>query len=120
MFKQVHDAIEKQAMTEEKEKHGQKLFLNATILRFIIALHGHYAELMDDNKGRELNNFKDADKHKSSELFTGARQTIVKHSLEKLRRPENLPCEMDLPKLKCFIAFEIEDTMQHFSIDKNP
>jgi hypothetical protein len=106
-------------MTENnEEKHGQKLFLNAIILRSIKALHGHYTQLMEDNKAQELNHFKDAYKHTSSELFIGARQTCVKPSLQKLRRPEKLPCEMDLEKLKCFIASEIEETIQNFRLTR--
>jgi hypothetical protein len=100
-----------------EEKHGQKLFLNAIILRSIKALHGDYAVLIEYNKAQELNHFKDTYKQTSSELFTGARKTCVNHSLEKLRRPEKLPCKMNLQKLKCFIASEIEETIQHFSID---
>jgi hypothetical protein len=68
MFQRIHlqdlcDAIQNQVMTENKEKHGEKLFLNAIILRPIKALHCHYAELMEDNKAQELNHFKDAYKN---------------------------------------------------------
>lgn len=58
----LYDAIDQQVSivddhTERKEKHGQKLFLNAIILRSIKALHGHFAETMQDAKAKELKNF---------------------------------------------------------------
>ena len=97
----IYEAIQQQVSIVDdkmgrKEKHGQKLFLKAIILRSIKALHGHYVETMQDLKAKELKNFKDAYKFKSCGLFSSARQMCVKNSMEKLRRPENLPKEMDI------------------------
>nr|XP_022287160.1 uncharacterized protein LOC111099929 isoform X5 [Crassostrea virginica] len=119
----LYEAIQQQVSIvddkmERKEKHGQKLFLNAIILRSIKALHGHYAETMQDLKAKELKNFKDAYKFKSCELFSSARQMCVKNSMEKLRRPENLPKEMDIQKLKWFIHEEISQNVTNFSVER--
>ena len=119
----LYEAIQQQVSIvddkmERKEKHGQKLFLNAIILRSIKALHGHYAETMQDLKAKELKNFKDSYKCKSCELISSARQMCVKNSMEKLRRPENLPKEMDIQKLKWFIHEEISQNVTNFSVER--
>lgn len=119
----LYEAIQQQVSIvddkmERKEKHGQKLFLKAIILRSIKALHGYYAETMQDLKAKELKNFKDAYKFKSCELFSSARQMCVKNSMEKLRRPETLSKEMDIQKLKWFIHEEISQNVTNFSVER--
>lgn len=119
----LYDAIDQQVSivddhTERKEKHGQKLFLNAIILRSIKALHGHFAETMQDAKAKELKIFKDAYKFKSCELFSGARQMCVKNSMEKLRKPENLPKETDIQILKRYISEEISENVTNFTMER--
>ena len=73
------------------EKHGQKLFIDAVILRSVKTLNGHYSESMQDEKRKELKKIKAAYKHKSSEIFPRARQTSIQNLLEKARMPEILP-----------------------------
>lgn len=78
-------------------------------------MHGHFAETMQDAKGKELNIFKDAYKFKSCELFSGARQMCVKNSMEKLRKPENLPKETDIQILKRYIS---EEFFTNFTMER--
>ena len=73
---------------------------------------------MQDLKAKELKIFKDAYKFKSCELFSSARQMCVKNSMEKVRRPENLPKEMDIQKLKWFIHEEISQNVTNFSVER--
>lgn len=119
----LREAIERMVALDKpeagrKEKHGQKLFLDAVILRSVKTLRGHYAEIMQDDKGKEMKLFKEAYKHKSNEIYSSARQTCVKSSMEKLRRPAHLPNEMELNKLKCYLDYEIKETVEKFSIGK--
>lgn len=104
--------------SDRKEKHGQKLFLDAVILRSVKTLKGHYAETKQDDKGKELKYFKTAYKHKSNEMFPSARQMCVKNSLEKSRRPANLPDEMALKQLKEFIASEVQNVVENYCVKK--
>ncbi|XP_062599435.1 uncharacterized protein LOC134260926 [Saccostrea cucullata] len=101
---------------DQKEKHGQKLFLDAIILRSLKSLDGHYALTKQDEKKKELKYFKAAYKNMSSELFPSARQTCVKNSLEKLRKPENLPNETKLTLLKEYISTEVQNVVGNFSM----
>ncbi|KAH3776033.1 hypothetical protein DPMN_177444 [Dreissena polymorpha] len=49
----------------QKEKHRQKLFLDAVILRALKNLLGFYSETMQDEKRTEMKHFITAYKHKS-------------------------------------------------------
>jgi hypothetical protein len=102
---------------ERGEKHGQKLLLDAIILRSIKSLHGFYMETVQDAKGKELKNFKAAYKYRSNELYPRARQSCVKNSMEKLRRPSHLPNEEDLKLLKAYLQAEIVETVKNFSME---
>jgi chorismate mutase len=98
------------------EKHGQKLFIDAVILRSLKTLKGYYSETLQDEKRAELKNFKAAYKHKSSEIYPKARQTCVINSLEKSRKPSNLPDEAALRELKCFMTPEINYIQNNYDI----
>lgn len=78
-------------------------------------MHGHFAETMQDAKGKKLNIFKDAYKFKSCELFSSARQMCVKNSMEKLRKPENLPKKTDIQILKRYIS---EEFFTNFTMER--
>lgn len=98
------------------EKHGQKLFFNAVIKRSIKSLTGHYAQTMQDDKVKELKHFKKAYNHKSAELYPKARQTCIKNSLEKGRRPQNLPNESAVRMLKEYINAEVAHFTANFTL----
>lgn len=71
---------------------------------------------MQDEKKKELKEYLVAYKYKSSELFPKARQACVKRSMEKSRRPANLPNEMNLRKLQDHIQQNIEQTVNNFEM----
>ncbi|XP_060557541.1 uncharacterized protein LOC132717962 isoform X2 [Ruditapes philippinarum] len=122
MFTREHlqdlaDAIEKMVTRKDKtEKYGLKLLLDAVILRSIKTLMGYFSETMQDEKKKILKVYLEAYRYKSSELYPKARQTCVKQSMKKSRRPENLPCEKNLQKLQDYIHINIEKTVQNFHI----
>ena len=98
------------------EKHGQKLFIDAVILRSLKTLKGYYSETIQDKKQAELKHFKAAYKHKSSEIYPKSRQTCVTSSLEKARKPSSLPDETTLQELKCFMTPEIKYVQNNYNI----
>ncbi|XP_053376994.1 uncharacterized protein LOC123549558 [Mercenaria mercenaria] len=122
MFKREHlqdlaEAIQKMVTKSDKtEKHGLKLLLDAIILRSIKTLMGYFSETMQDEKKKELKAYLEAYKYKSSELFPQARQACVKQSIQKSRRPANLPCEMDLRKLQDHIQHNIEKIVNNYEL----
>lgn len=109
--------IKKKIEQDEKkdEKHGLKLLVDAIILRSVKMLLGYYTETMQDDKYQELKKFRVAYKYRSNEMYAGARYQCTQNSLAKARRPSNLPSEMELMKLKCFIKSEIADTVENFT-----
>jgi hypothetical protein len=92
---------------EGKEKHGLKLLINAIIKKTIKCLKGHFNNRIEDEKAKELENFVNAYNFANPELLSNARYLSVKSSLDKARRPENLPQESSLYILKNFIQQEI-------------
>ena len=111
------DAVQQLVKIDDnKEKHGQKLFLDAIILRSVKALDLHYAETKQDGKKKELKYFRAAYKSYSSNLYPSARQTCIRNSLEKLRKPANLPNEEKLKELKQYITSEIPIINTKFSV----
>ncbi len=88
-----------------KEKHGLKLILNAIVLRTIKSIKGLYTETKQDDKFVE---FHEAYLFRSAEMFANARYQCVVNSVEKSRRPECLPDENEIQKLKTYIANEVQ------------
>jgi len=111
-------AINSVATNNGTEKHGQKLFIDAVILRSVKTRNGHYSESMQDEKRKELKFFKAAYKHKSSEIFPKARQTSIQNSLEKARKPENIPSEKNLKELKQFMDTETKNVVRTYQITR--
>jgi len=112
------EAINSVATNNGQEKHGQKLFIDAVILRSVKTLNGHYSESMQGEKRKELKIFKAAYKHKSSEIFPKARQTSIQNSLEKARKPENLSSENNLKELKQFMDTETKEVVRTYQITR--
>ena len=114
----IQELVSKPGTMEENtnEKHGLKLFIDSIILRSIKTLQGHFSETKQDQKSKEMKMFKLAYKHRACELFPRARHTCVKNSLEKLRRPSELPHEMDLRKLNAFTQESIAKCTQNFDV----
>jgi hypothetical protein len=103
--------------TEDKsEKHGSRQNFDAVILRSVKTLTGYFSSIQEDAKKKEMKHFLEAYKHKSKELIPKARQTSIKNSFEKARRPTNLPPEMELRKLKDFIENEIDRITTDFDV----
>ena len=67
--------IECASSSQKREKHGQKLFLDAVLLRAVKTLIGYYAEMMADEKGKEMNLFKIVYKRSLNVIYPSARQT---------------------------------------------
>jgi hypothetical protein len=99
---------QKGKQTEKKDKHGLKLNLNSLIVRATKALQGLYAETMQDQKIQELSFFIAAYKFRSAEMFAAVHFQTVLISIEKARRPENLPDKEDLIKLKQYVSSRIQ------------
>ncbi|XP_061182956.1 uncharacterized protein LOC133191225 [Saccostrea echinata] len=120
LFRREHlpDLIEalQQVTTDKQEKHGQKLFLDAVLLRSVKTLEGYFAQTMQDEKKKELKNFKSAYKSLSHELFPSARQKCIKNSLEKNRKPANLPNEQKVIQIKEYIAAEIPIILKDYTV----
>jgi hypothetical protein len=113
------EALEKNVTTADKqEKHGLKLFLDAILMRSIKTLEGYFAQTMQDEKRKELKCFKSAYKSLSNELFPSARQKCIKNSLEKNRKPANLPSEEKIIRLRTYIAAEIPFVLSDYTIKK--
>lgn len=112
------EAITTLTTGKECDKHGLAQNLDSVILRSIKSLRGHYSSTMQDDKKKEMKHFEDAYRHKSNELIPKARSTSVKNSFEKSRRPSNLPSEMELRKLKCYIEHEIDKITSEFDINQ--
>ena len=93
---------------DESEKHGLRQNVDAVILRFVKTLTGYYVSVQEDAKKRNeafLKAYKEKDK--SKELIPKARQTSMKNSFKKARRPSNLQPEMELRKLKYFMNMKL-------------
>ena len=112
MFSRDHlptllEAIEKMVASEMgQEKQGLKLQLNAIILRSIKSLKGHLNSTRQDDKSDELERFKTAYSFRSPEVFSCARYKFTQNSMNKARRPENLPVMKEMKKLKAFTTLE--------------
>lgn len=48
------EALQQMTTSNNQEKHGQKLFLDAIILRSVKTLEGHFPQTMQDEKKKEL------------------------------------------------------------------
>lgn len=122
MFRREHlldlvEALKQLTTTSDKqEKHGQKLFLDAVLLRSVKTLEGYFAQTMQDNKKKELKNFRSAYKSLQHELFPSARQKCIKNSLETNRKPASLPNEQKVLQLKEFIATEISFILKNYTV----
>ena len=112
------EALEHMTTSNNQEKHGQKLFLDAIILRSVKTLEGYFAQTMQDEKKKELKNFRSAYKSLQHELFPSARQKCIKNSLEKNRKPANLPNEQRVIHLKEYISAEIHDVLENYTVKK--
>ena len=110
--------VERTENQEKKEKHGLKLMLDSIIMRSIKALSGYYSETLQDHKYKELKMFKIAYRHKSCELYSGARHQCHKNSKEKARKPDKLPSQSDMANLNNFIKMEIEESVDSFTAEK--
>lgn len=122
MFRREHlldlvEALKQLTTTSDKqEKHGQKLFLDAVLLRSVKTLEGYFAQTMQDTKKKELKNFRSAYKSLQHELFPSARQKCIKNSLETNRKPASLPNEQKVLQLKEFIATEISFILKNYTV----
>ena len=117
-LQELVDAIKSMVEVDGKkiEKHGTKLYLDAVILRSIKTLEGYFTEIKEDDKAKEIKMFKKAYKHRANELYPSARQACIKNSLQKLRRPDQLPNEEELKKMKCYVSSEIEYVTTNFNV----
>ncbi|KAL3870920.1 hypothetical protein ACJMK2_038948 [Sinanodonta woodiana] len=116
----LRDAIEKMVETSEdgKEKYGLKLTLNAIVQRTIKSLKGYYTETIQDDKYDEIKKFQLAYSFRSHEMFSNARYQCISSSVDKARRPEQLPEEEELMKLKTFISGQVKLVTDTFEITK--
>ncbi|XP_053374369.1 uncharacterized protein LOC128546963 [Mercenaria mercenaria] len=118
---QLVEAIEESVRLEDthgkrKEKYGQKLTIDAIILKSIKTLHGFYPETKQDEKRKEMKNFKLTYKNKSCELYPQARQTCVKNSLEKARRPDKLLTTNAVRQVKEYITVEMNHVVSEYTL----
>ena len=125
MFSRLHLAQLEEAITllatDEKsktEKHGQKLFVDAVILRSLKTLMGYYSETMQDEKRKELKCFMTAYKHMSTQLYPAARQKCIQNSLEKARKPSSLPSQQSVKLVKNYIEGSINSILADYDIKK--
>lgn len=104
----LRKAIEQMSDSDgNKEKHGLKLMLNAIILRTIKSMKGLYTETKQDDKFVEIGKFQEAYLFRSAEMFANARYQCIVNSVDKSRRPESLPDEKEIQKLKTYITSEV-------------
>lgn len=117
-LKELREAIETLSSGEDgkREKHGLKLNYNAIILRTIKSLKGLFTETSQDEKFVEIGKFHQAYIFRSHEMFSSARYQCVSRSLDKLRRPKELPAEDNVRQLKDFLSEEINRVTMHFEI----
>ena len=116
----LREAIEKmvEPSFQGKEKYGLKLNINAIIQRTIKSLKGFYTETQQDDKYEELGKFQMAYSFRSHEIFSGARFQCLSQTLNKSRKPDQLPNENELKMLKDFISSEISQIVKVFDINQ--
>lgn len=99
-----------------QEKHGLKLNLNTIIQRAIKSLKGFYTETLQDARYDEMCKFQMAYAFRSYEMFANARYRCISNSMDKARRPEQLPVEEELKKMKHYISHRLKDLEKNFEI----
>ena len=108
----------KKESDQNQEKHGLKMNLNAIIHRSIKSLMGYFAESRQDGKYKELTKFEVAYNFLSHELLSRARYQCFMNSVDKARRPEQLPLENEVQQLMLFIKNEISRILNNFVLEE--
>ena len=119
-LKALQEAMNKLASKDDKdetnEKYGLKINLNSVVQKTIKTLKGLYSESMEDNKLHELNLFETVYNFRLPEILAKARYQQVKMSMDKARKPQNLPNELNLENLRSYISGEIQGLTNDFDM----
>ena len=124
MFKREHlntlldaiDTMTRRDDVDKPEKHGLKLNLNAVLMKSIATLGGYFCQQKKDADEEELNRFKRAYQYRAPERFSGARFQCAKNSMDKHRRPEELPVMGQMYAVRTYINTEIAKVLQNFTM----
>ena len=90
------------------DRPSKKVNLHNTIKRAARILKGMYAEAMEDDKVKEMDNFMEAYNFRVPEILAEAQYKVIKKSMDKTRRPAALPDEADVTKLKDFVTCRLK------------
>lgn len=116
-LKTLHEAMDKLASEEDQgEKYGLKINLNTVIQKTIKTLKGLYSESMEDSKLNELNRFETVYNFRLQEIMASSRYQQIKTSIDKTRRPQNLPSEHELETLRAYISEQIWGLTNDFDV----
>ena len=101
-------AIENLSMTDEKKlKHGSKLFIGNVIKRAIKIFKGICLIEKNDAGADELDKFSSVLNLQWNGLFADAEYQVLRNREDSLRRPEQLPIETDVSKVRNYTVAEI-------------
>ena len=109
-FTVLETAIEKMSEDGNHDiKAGLKRDLRYPIQTAAEIIQGHYLINNKDEKAQEIEKFMHVFRMKRFYLFGDAEYKMVKDRQLKLRKPEELPDEDDVQKVKEFVIKEIQD-----------
>lgn len=101
-----------------KEKHGLKLNLNSVVQKTIKTLKDLYTESIEDDKYHEITQSETAYNFRLPEILANSRYQQVKVSMDKARRSQNLPSEVQLENLRSYINGQIQGLNNNFDISQ--
>jgi len=108
-FQILEEAIERQSVDESKNlKSGTKLLIGTVLKRAITAYEGLLLVQKRDEEAKELERFRTLLHFKWDSLFAEAEYNVKSRREEALRRPDELPLEKDVKKVRDYIQRNIK------------
>ena len=107
-LRETLDVVTNDDTVSGEDRPSKKVNLHNTIKCAARILKGMYAEAMEDDKVKEMDNFMEAYNFRVPEILAEAQYKVIKKSMDKTRRPAALLDEADVTKLKDFVTCRLK------------